>query len=364
MRSAAADYNARVLTNLVRQPRPTTIHSGAGYGTQNLSIVTGINGPGGTTTAVRVRTDANVATNNPGYLFDMRPAIVGEILVMSAWVFLEYGQGTGFGFAISAQASGKDQGEPLSPGVWTRYTWTIKATLGNAIGFRFASRAAGNNIDGSSFLITNIMVESQSSLHMFHDDKMPGWKKNADGTSSGYEYTLERILGKIDMDIYGSGQIVPSSRDAFTGMTALSVYMVTNLSTSYGTWVAMGSSSGRMAFQTGVADTANVNPRVDTQNGTSNSSLTYSQGRSLGYHVGAMRVETGMAQWSIAIDGRARSVRTLTPGEGMPSSTLTAGAPSGMIPIRTIGLLRPLTDTAEDAALRWLSHYYGTPYYS
>lgn len=195
MRSLVVDAASQPIVNLVRSSRPTAVLTGSGYGTQTLTAVTGIVAPNNTTTAMRVSVPAG-ATNNPGYLFDMRMPVVGETLYMSADVFVESGYTTGFGFAISSQASGVDQPLALEVGKWVRVSWSVKATTTNAVGFRFASRAAGNNPDGQSFLITNIMVESNSGVgHEFGDSGMTNWKALPDGTSVGYPLSFSRIAG-------------------------------------------------------------------------------------------------------------------------------------------------------------------------
>lgn len=370
------DVRSNPITNLVRQPRPTSVHTGAGYGTQNLAVVTGLVGaPGGTTTAMRVSYTSTAAggTNNPGYLFDMRNAVVGEFLTISAWIMFESGPVSGFGFAISAQAAGKDQPDPATLGVWARYTWRIRATSTNQIGFRLASLSTGTQFSGS-YLITNIMVESNSSLHTFSDGQMPGWKVNADGTSVGYPYTLESVVGnpliKIMSGSETADQIVDAvtPQGAFDAFSLFTVWDTLNLDSAYvnvGYYGGFSTTDGRIQQRAGQAvNSTIIDTRSDFKDGLTNVVTGRSGSRVAGKrNIACVQLNQGLTDFRFTVAGFATSSRTNTAeniANGLPIRHLVLGRKSASdYPQAMFVLPYDISTTMRDEAFKWLGHAYG-----
>lgn len=178
---------------------------------------------------------------------------------------------------------------------------------------------------------------------------------------------LEAIAGPPAAVRTTSGVTTLTPPDAFTGRTLYVVFQVLALGSAnatiamLGTPPAAGGTAGFILAHAGIG-APNSYARFDTLSGGVNQGTPGPNGfRTIGKHVAAIGISTGMSTGVVQIDGSADVTRAVTPGSGMPDASLRLPtATANDAPIAAYAWLAPHDRTTRGRILRWLQARYAT----
>lgn len=329
----------------------------------------------------RMRTDTLTADGAYGRRWGFTrsiPVKLGDVVRVSYWMkasfaaignpYLEFSTAS-LGYS---NASSSLQLAAVTPNVWTRFSYTHTVSNANAAFLRSVgnySSGAGTTTSGNTLSFAGLVITINQPLpEVYCDGATPGWKwTGAVGASAsvGWPYKLESIAGPPLLSLASTGEVITSGVPALQGRTLYSVYDIFDQTASYGSMSALGSSvssEGRMAMQTGSANTSGMSPRWDTLAGTTNKTRTHANARTTGRHVGMLTTNDGMTEGYSKFDtGEYLAVNGgLTPGSGMATFRIGAAAPTtDRAHVYSIAYATSHDAVTADRIIRWLATKYG-----